>query len=238
LGRSSRVPDGVERYFALKRADADWVGNPALVPATNTELDLGARVAVSGFSMDASLFRSWLDDFIVVVNAPRRDAGPGNASARSYANNGAAMWGGEATARFTVAKQVLFAAGVAYVRGTQDLDAALGITDPDLPEMAPLTGRASVRFDTGRWFVEAEAVGAAAQDRVDDDLQESRTPGWGIVNLRAGVTLRLFSIFAGVGNVFDRYYYESLSYQRDPFRSGAKVPEPGRAISLSAQFRY
>jgi len=30
---------------------------------------------------------------------------------------------------------------------------------------------------------------------------------------------------------------ESLSYQRDPFRSGVRVPEPGRSLFANASFR-
>jgi iron complex outermembrane receptor protein len=42
----------------------------------------------------------------------------------------------------------------------------------------------------------------------------------------------------GVDNLLNRYYYEHCSYQRDPFRLGTVVPEPGRAafITLSREF--
>ena len=52
--------------------------------------------------------------------------------------------------------------------------------------MPPVTGRASLRWDDGRFWGEAEGVFAAAQTNVDTDLLEATTPGWGIANLRAG----------------------------------------------------
>ena len=33
-------------------------------------------------------------------------------------------------------------------------------------------------------------------------------------------------------------YFEHLSYQRDPFRSGARVYEPGRNLFVNLSYRY
>jgi len=41
----------------------------------------------------------------------------------------------------------------------------------------------------------------------------------------------------GVTNLFDRGYAEHLSFQRDPFRSGVRVYEPGRSVFLNASLR-
>ena len=73
---------------------------------------------------------------------------------------------------------------------------------------------------------------------MDADLQEVPTPGWGIVNLKAGGNVAGFNVTAGLANLFDRLYYESLSYQRDPYRSGLKVPEPGRTFFVNVAWRY
>jgi iron complex outermembrane receptor protein len=45
-------------------------------------------------------------------------------------------------------------------------------------------------------------------------------------------------VTAGVTNAFDRLYTDHLSYQRDPFRSGVRVPEPGRSLFANASFRF
>ncbi len=39
-----------------------------------------------------------------------------------------------------------------------------------------------------------------------------------------------------VDNLLNRFYYENLSYYRDPFASGVKIPEPGR--NFFGQPRY
>ena len=127
---------------------------------------------------------------------------------------------------------------LSYVRGTQDPRPDLGIFSTDLAEMPPLTGRASLRWDDGRFWGEVEGVFAGAQEHVDTDLQEAPTPGWGIATLRAGVTLGSVVLVAGVENLFGRLYTEHLSYQRDPFRSGVRVPEPGRNVFVNLSYRY
>jgi len=53
------------------------------------------------------------------------------------------------------------------------------------------------------------------------------------MDLKLGVKYKKFDIFAGVHNFFDRQYVEHLSYQRDLFRSGIKVPEIGRNFYLN-----
>jgi iron complex outermembrane receptor protein len=38
---------------------------------------------------------------------------------------------------------------------------------------------------------------------------------------------------AALDNLLGRDYYEHLSYQRDPFRSGVRVHEPGRNLYVN-----
>jgi iron complex outermembrane receptor protein len=81
-------------------------------------------------------------------------------------------------------------------------------------------------------------VFAADQERVDSSLNEARTPGWGVLNASLGLRQDRLRVTAGVANVFDRLYTDHLSYQRDPFRSGERVPEPGRSLFANASLRF
>ncbi|MBP9826739.1 MAG: TonB-dependent receptor, partial [Thermoanaerobaculia bacterium] len=103
--------------------------------------------------------------------------------------------------------------------------------------LPPLSGRLALRWEPGRWYTELEGVAATEQTRVDSGLQETETPAWQIANLRAGIELGRFWLIGGVENLFDRTYREHLSYQRDPFRAGVAVPEPGRSFSLTLRYR-
>ena len=96
----------------------------------------------------------------------------------------------------------------------------------------------AVRYDDGRLFAALEGVFAADQSRVDAALHESPTPGWGVLNASAGLRRGPLRLTVGLQNAFDRYYVEHLSYQRDPFRSGARVAEPGRSFFANASYGF
>jgi iron complex outermembrane recepter protein len=240
LGTKVRVAEPNELYYALKRTGTDWVGNPALSPSRNTGLDVAASIRRSGLYAALSLFANRVSDFVSLHDQTLVIATPGivNTSARSYANVDATLLGGELTAVATLTDRIFLSGDVSYVRGSQEARPEIGITSTNLAEMPPLRGRLGLRYDTGRFWAEAEGVFSAAQTRVDSDLEETPTAGWGIANLRLGANVGGLALTAGIANVFDRLYYESLSYQRDPYRSGVKVPEPGRTFFANVGWRF
>jgi iron complex outermembrane receptor protein len=241
VGHAARVPEASERYLALRRMGSDWVGNPGLEPSRNTSLDAAATFTRSGFRVEVGLYRSRVDGYITVYDQPRRSVVPGvmNAQARSYANVDATLTGGELEGSVPILFGRVFVSGsVSYVRGTQEGDPARGIAKGPVAEMPPLRARAAARYDDGRLFGSVEGVFAADQDRVDVSLNEARTPGWGVMNASAGMRRGRLRLTVSLANVFDRLYTESLSYQRDPFRSGVRVPEPGRSLLANASVRF
>jgi iron complex outermembrane recepter protein len=240
LGRTTRVPDPTERYFALKRAGSDWVGNPLLRPTTNTGAELAGTLHLQGGAVTGSVFYSALGDWISLHDQPRVNMQPGvmNTVARSYSNVDARMWGAELEATHAFTDHLFAAGSVTWTRGEKDTDPAHNINSPNLAEVPPLQGRASLRYDTGKVYGEAEGVFTAAQDRVDEDLQEQATPGWSVLNLKAGGTVAGLRVQAILANVFNRLYTEHLAFVRDPFKSGVRVWEPGRTFTLTATWRY
>jgi len=240
VGSAARVPEPEERWFSLKRMGSDWVGNPGLDPSRNTAVDVGASWRAGRVQVTANAFASRVDGLVVLSDVARKNTVPGvmNATAKTYRNVEAHLSGGEASASVTVTDRVFLSGSVSYVRGTQDARPDLGILSTDVAEMPPLSGRAGLRWDDGRLFVELEGAFAAAQTKVDSDLQESATPGWGIASARAGYSFGSFALTVGIENVFDRLYAQHLSYMRDPYRSGVRVPEPGRNVFANLSFRY
>ena len=117
-------------------------------------------------------------------------------------------------------------------------DAERLVLSRDMAEMPPLKSRTALRVGTRVLFAEIEGIAVNAQQRVDADIRESRTPGYAIMNVKGGVHARRVSFAAGVDNVFDRYYYEHFSYQRDPFRLGTRVPEPGINLYLTVSYAF
>jgi iron complex outermembrane recepter protein len=228
-GHGARTPDPQELYIAgtaMMAGMPAWVGNPSLRPTQNDEVDAGAKYVAGGVLMKAQVFHAWVSDYVSLVNF-----GTATSPAKTYANVTARMYGGEASAKVSLPLRLYAGLGASYTRGQNDS------TGGNLAEIPPLKGIASLRYDVGWFFAEVEEVVAAPQPKVDVALQESETAGWAITNLRLGTAWRGMKVFAGVRNLLDRFYTEHLSYLRDPFASGVKVPEPGRTLYLNAQYQ-
>ncbi len=232
-GHTTRIPDPQERFIAFKRMGTDWVGDPSLRPTRNTEVDLGVNYRAGRVTFRPTVFFSRLDDFIVLATSPKLNMLPSvmNPSARSYANVDASMRGGELTWSVMVSRSLLVSGGASYTRGFTR-------QGRNLAEMPPFQARAAVRYGGKRFFAEMESLAAWRQDRVDTALNEQPTPGFGIWNARTGIHTKRVNLTAGVENLLDRFYYEHFSYQRDPFRIGTRVPEPGRSLFVNAWWQF
>jgi uncharacterized LabA/DUF88 family protein len=233
-GHGTRVPDPQERFLALTgmMGNPDWLGRPDLTPVQSDEVDAGLTWKAPGVVVKAQAFHAWYANYVNLadVNAAAGSTAP--LRGRTYENVSARTFGGEATGRVARPGKLFAAAGVSYTRGINDT------ADSSLPEMPPLKATASLRWDDGRFFAEVEEIYAARQGFVDASLGETATPAWWTTSVKVGAGFRGAKVFAMAQNVFDRYYVEHLSYQRDPFAAGIKVPEPGRSFQLAAQYAY
>lgn len=240
VGSSVRGPDAQERYYAAQKKGTDWVGNPSLSPTRATGLHLSLGTRATRVAVVLACYWDELRDYVTLYDQRRINMTPGvmNSKARSYANVDAAMRGFELTASTPLGSRLFLAVNTAWVRGTQSARPLAGIRSRDLAEIPPLTSRVALRWDSGRVFLEGEGVFAAAQTRVNSDVQEERTPGYGVANLRAGGHFKGLSLAVALNNVANRQYIEHLSYQRDPYRSGVRVPEPGRSLTVNLGAKY
>jgi iron complex outermembrane receptor protein len=230
-GHGSRLPDPQERYFALSgmAGGADWVGQPGLDPVASDELDLGVKWSGRGLLLQAQVFHSWLRDYVVLADLAAPTA-TGTRVGKSYANVDARTFGYEGSARVALPLDLFAAASIAMTRGVDETRGGW------LAEMPPVKGAVSLRWDVGWGFAEVEESFARRQGQVDVSLLEEPTPAWWVTSVRAGGEWKGVKVFAGVRNLFDRHHYEHLSYARDPFAAGVKVPEPGRTLYLNGQY--
>jgi iron complex outermembrane receptor protein len=240
IGRTARIPDAMERYFSLRRAGSDWVGNPELEPSRNTGIDGELALRHRGFSLTSIAYSNWISNYITVRRASKLHMLPGimNSDARSYENVGARIYGTEMHMVYSMTSQLYLSSGLSYARGTKNQEPDKGIFSANLAEMPPLSSSTSLRFDTGRISAEVEGVFAGRQSHVDADLREEPTAGYGVANIRLGAHWNRIALVLGLNNVFDRLFREHLSYQRDPFRSGVRVFEPGRNVFANLSYRF
>jgi iron complex outermembrane recepter protein len=236
VGSTVRVPDAQERFYAARRmSGSDWVGDPGLKPTRATGLHLGLETRATPFAVTLNAYEDRLNDYVTVYDQQRQQMVPGvmNKKARSYANVAGVMRGAELAASVPLGQGWFASGNVSWVRGTQTSRPEVGINSQNLAEIPPLSSRLTLRWDSGKLFLEGEGVFAAAQDNVNADVQETATPGWGIANLRGGFRFKGASVSLAVNNVANRQYMEHLSYQRDPYRSGVRLPEPGRTLTVN-----
>lgn len=239
FGSGSRTPDPQELYINLQRlitpmnpTAINWLGNPELSPTRNNQFDLGARLSGDAWFVKATLFYSDLSDYVNIVDLPDPDGAGPLVSARSYRNVDATLQGGELSGQLALPVDLYLSGALSYVRGENDDN------DKPLAEMPPLAGNVNLRYDGGRWFVEVTERFAARQDRVADELSETESAGWGVTDLKAGLNWEKWGVTGGINNLFDKFYYTHLSYQRDPFRSAVKVPETGVFAYVTIAYRY
>ncbi len=235
VGHAARPPELSERHFALRRAGTDWVGNPALRPSRSTGADLRLHAEGARVRLDLALFVNAIADYIALAARDRgtAEAGPANTRARTFENVDATLTGADARASLVLTTRLFLDLDAAYAHGRQGTDATRGLDSGVMAEIPPLNGRAALRYDdAGRWL-RLEVAGAARQARINLDLGETETPGYAVLNVTGGVRLRRLVLTAGVVNLFDNAYAEHLSSQRDPFRSGVRLLEPGRQLFLN-----
>lgn len=228
FGRSSRVPDAEELYIIVPAAPpaVTWRGNPDLHATVNHQGDVGVKYSSDRFFVNAALFYSDLQNYVNLYSQ--------SATAKSYQNIDASMWGGELGTQVSLAYDLFLKGSLSYTEG-ENKDA-----DSPLAEIPPLRGSVALRYDNSSWFVELAENMADRQDRVDSGLNEQETSGWATTDVKAGLNYKALSVIAGVDNLFDRQYFSHLSYLRDPFASGVgyKVPENGRNIYLTLGYRF
>lgn len=240
LGHSVRVPDAQKRYFALRRMGTDWVGNPELKPSRNTELDLGIKHSTDRALIKATAFYSFVQDYITVHNQSKVNNVVPNNNARSYENVDAQFFGGEVDLRLSLTQELFLFGGTSYVQARKETRPGFpqNINSSRVAEIPPLKTRLALRYDKGIYFGEVETILSATQNRVDRDLRERKTSGYGVVNAKVGGDFKGFTITAGIDNVLDKKYFEHLSYLRDPFRAGVEVPEPGRTFYVNVSYTF
>lgn len=240
IGVSSRPAGVTERYFAYAPAPGGFlVGNPALAAERKAEAELGVRMEFDALRLRGTVFYNQVADFIALTLLDRRDVDGDGAvdSIRGYENVDARLVGGELAVTFQLFKGISLPAKLTYVHAT-NLD-----RDDPLPEIPPLEGDAALRADVTLpvpMWLEVGARFAAAQDRVDTQYAEDRTPGFAVARVRAGFELfERWHLDLGIENLFNEAYHEHLTREvilrAGDLMPGDEIPAPGRSFFASVR---
>jgi iron complex outermembrane receptor protein len=236
-GVTGRVPDAEERYLLQSSMMESHIGNPNLPVVRNTEATAGVIYRHGSSYFKPTLFFSHLDNYILVNNQLLLNPMMGMSNgARSFTNVDAHIYGGEVSYGVSLPAGFSLRGGSSYSRGTNAPKHEAGVFNTNLPELPALRTWAALRY-THRWgFAELGGTEVGRQGLVNTDLHETPTAGYGLLDVKLGLLCRKWTASIVVDNLLNRFYYENLSYYRDPFASGVKIPEPGR--NFFAQVKY
>jgi outer membrane receptor protein involved in Fe transport len=219
LGTGYRTPDPMELYgLGLKPDGFVYRGRDDLATEKSLNRELALTVATGNVVASVTGFTNRIDQMIVPTLASDSVSGR---PVREYQNLGeASLKGVSGTVESALPGSVQMRVDASWTRGE---DPRSGLALPSIP---PLEGGVALRrsFGGALQWLEAEVRGAARQDHAADQIGEIETPGWGVVNLRSGISLARADVTFGVENLFDETYRAHL----DPYN----LYRPGRNLFM------
>ncbi len=208
------------------------IGNNDLTNERSNGIDFSLRHQSKRLRFSGDVFYYRINDFVFL--APQDEDGDGQIDIMDglpvarYEQSNAAYYGAELNGEATFNK---------YVGGFLSLDfvrARLVDEGLDLPRIPPARARLGLEFRYKDLSVRPEAVFAADQERIFP--LETRTAGYGLVNVAASYTIgrqhfaHIFTVNAY--NLTDRLYRNHVSFIKD------LVPEIGRGIRFGYTVRF
>jgi outer membrane receptor protein involved in Fe transport len=253
----------IEPFLAvLQNGFTTVVGNPGLTSEKLYQIDLGIKADYERVRLGVNGFYAWINDYITyealntVQSGIKIPEDVSNALTVRFVNTGLATLAGfelygeaDATDWLTPFATMSFVEGRDQTRDSRGEVifrfgqpvpglGKLGSPQEPLPGIAPLDSRVGLRFheprQVPRYGLEAEARLVAPQNRVATSLNEVKSAGFTIYNLRSFWQVRRgILLTAGVENLFDRNYREHLD-----LRTGFGTFQPGISPYLGVEMRY
>lgn len=197
--------------------DLYWpgAGNPDLQPEESSTAEVGLRYAAGSFYWDAALFRSEVDDLI--------EWAPVNGEWIPDNVDEARMTGLELEGGYQQGEWLFRATGTF-------LDTEDKATGRELRRRPNHTVRLDVDRELGAW---AFGVTALARGRsFNDDANDERLAGYGLVNLRASYAIDPhWTVRAKLDNAFDKDHVTARDSQNQ-----VDYNQPGRAAFISIHY--
>jgi outer membrane cobalamin receptor len=180
-----------------------------LSPERSLTVEAGLKSRMHILSASVALYKTFLFDLIDRVESTYRgeEMYKGEKVYKKENVDNAYVQGAEAEVEVPVFAGITAFGNIVYTYGQNSS------RDEPLRRIPPLNGRIGIRYRRiDGWWGEFEWLGATAQDRLapgdiaDHRIPPGGTPGWEVVNMQAGISLRRFTLSAGLQNLFDEAY--------------------------------
>lgn len=201
------------------------VPNGNLKPEKSANLELGWKTKTDRFAGALAVYRNHLTDLITRVRQ-ENDSIDGYAVYLKENTAKAYVQGVEADAEWQLTRDLAASGNLTYTYGQNQTN------DEPFRRIPPLNGRLGLRYQPGSGpWAKLEWISAARQDRLaqgdqdDNRIAKGGTPGWNVVNLRAGYRASGWTLGAELHNLFNEAYRTH----------GSGVDGYGRSLWLSAR---
>jgi len=214
-------------FYIFNRQDAfDYIGDPFIKNEKMHQAELGAEYSSAGLKTSLNLFVYKFSDYILgIVDYSLSPMTEGANGVKIYTNiPGAQIVGFESLIEAGITSEFKIVNSIQYSRGTEN-------DGSNLPQIPPLSGTLSLRYNRGLYGLQAEMIWAAGQNHPSVVYGESVTPSFAVFNLRASVNpFARFTVSVGAENILNKAYYEHLDWQ--------KIERPGRNfyVTLKTEF--
>ncbi len=243
-GRGTRSASMVERYinrFSIGVDSRDYIGNPYLKPEVNNQIDLSVNKYFHKFSIGGNVFYSLMQNYItarinsyfmVGENTGGCGSGPIRAP-KQFWNVDAYQYGFEGFFKYNITSNLLFSSDFAYTYAQNTT-----YKEP-LAQIAPLVSHIGVKWEKSAYWLDLRTRIVGTQDRYSKSFDESETPGFSILDFRAGVkVLKGLTIGGAALNILDKAYYNHLNFSYiNSDKNQGRILEPGRNFSVYVKYK-
>jgi len=253
LGRGVRSPDMTERFITLLPVgydNYDYLGNPALKPEANHEIDLMVQYTTPlGCKIETALFFSLVQDYITGILLPVSEVKPatkGVYGVKQFENIPKAWLTGmelnyttPAEKRWQVHIRAAYTYGVnpestQYLLENGTVTGEIILKNDALPEIPPLEANIEFSYQlfNAKLIPEVGIRMVAAQNHISLSSNEEASPGFLLSRLAVKHQLNKFLAWSGgISNIFNVAYYEHLNRNLN----ATKYPyyEPGRIYYIN-----
>lgn len=211
-------------------------GNPGLTPETARNVEVGARYAEAGLTLDVAAFYTRAKDYITTTRCVAVTAYCLAAGANSlYINaDSATTYGLEFLAEYELSSGFSPYIGGSWTRRQLDY-ATFSTFDSDTPA---LSGRIGVKYEGEMWetpvWADLFLRGSTGSRQTTHDgtkLVTDTLPGWGTLNLAFGGNFgedERLSVSVNLNNILDRQYRPTFG----------ELPGVRRSIDVSARVKF
>jgi len=190
-----------------------YVGNLALKPekANTLSATFDWHAPDQRWGFKATPYFTQVSDFIdaqqwnATTNAPATTLVKDKFSVLKYVNQSARLYGIDLSGHLPLASG---AAGDFGLRGMLSYTHGENRDTGDgLYQIMPLNAKLALTHKMGGWDNSLELVGVKAKTRVSEMRNEVKTPGYGLLNLRASYSWSQVRLDFGVENLLDKFYF-------------------------------